>query len=65
MQRIVARELPALPLYCPTMYTAFRKSAFDRWHYTPGGYGGGIPGPHNKQVLVTGSKVGLAIRQSV
>jgi peptide/nickel transport system substrate-binding protein len=64
MQQIVAGELPALALYYPTMYTAFRKSAFDRWYYTPGGYAGGITGVHNKQVLITGSRVGLAIRQA-
>jgi len=58
MQRIIARDLPALPLYYPTLFNAFRKQAFDRWYYTPGGFAGGLPGVLNKQVLVTGRKTG-------
>jgi peptide/nickel transport system substrate-binding protein len=64
MQRIVARELPALPLYYPNLYTVFRKQAFDQWYYTPGGFAGGLTGVYNKQALVTGRKVGLRIRRS-
>lgn len=63
MQRLVARDLPVLPLYYPNLYTVFRSRAFDRWYYTPGGFAGGLPGVYNKQVLVTGSKVGLRIRR--
>ncbi len=62
MQRIVAGELPALPLYYPTLFTVFRKEAFDRWYHTPGGFAGGLTGVFNKQVLVTGSKTGLKVR---
>jgi len=62
MQRIVARELPALPLYYPTLFSVFRSRAFDRWYHTPGGFGGGLPGVYNKHVLVTGRRAGLRIR---
>lgn len=63
MQIIVARDLPALPLYYPTLYTVFRKAALDRWRYTPGGFAGGLPGVINKQVLITGTEGGLRIRR--
>jgi peptide/nickel transport system substrate-binding protein len=63
MQHIVAADLPALPLYYPTFFTAFRKSAFDRWYYTPGGLASGLPSAFNKQALITGSKTGRAIRR--
>jgi len=59
MQQIVARELPALPLYYPTLYSVFRREVFDQWYFTPGGFAGGLPGVFNKQVLVTGRKTGL------
>lgn len=62
MQQIVARDLPALPLYYPTLFTVFRKRAFDRWYYTPGGFAGGLTGVFNKQVLVTGAKTGVRVR---
>lgn len=62
LQRIVARDLPALPLYFPTLFTVFRKEAFDQWYYTPGGFAGGLTGVFNKQVFVTGSKTGLKVR---
>ena len=64
MQRIVARELPVLPLYYPTLFDVFRREAFDRWYYTPGGFAGGLTGVNNKQALVTGSKVGLKVRSA-
>lgn len=62
MQRLVARDLPALPLYFPTLHNVFRKRVFDRWYYTPGGFAGGLPSVYNKQVVVTGSKTGVRIR---
>jgi len=64
MQQLVARDLPALALYYPTLFTVYRKQAFDRWYTTPGGFAGGLEGVHNKQVLVTGSKTGTKIRRS-
>lgn len=62
MQRIVAADLPALPLYFPTLFNVHRREAFDRWYYTPGGFAGGLPGVFNKQVFVTGSKRGLSVQ---
>jgi peptide/nickel transport system substrate-binding protein len=63
MQAICARDLPALPLYYPRVSHVFRRSAFDRWYVTPGGFAGGLPGVLNKQVLVTGSPTGVVIRR--
>jgi len=63
LQRQVARDLPALPLYYPALFNVHRKQAFDRWYVTPGGFAGGLTGVFDKQVLVTGSKVGLRIRR--
>lgn len=54
MQTIVARDVPAIPLYYPTLYSVFRKSVFDRWYYTPGGFASGLPGVLNKQALIAG-----------
>jgi peptide/nickel transport system substrate-binding protein len=64
MQTIVARDLPVLPLYYPTLFTVYRREVFDRWYVTPGGFAGGLEGVHNKQVLVTGSKTGTTIRRN-
>ncbi len=61
MQAIVARDLPALPLYYPSLFTVYRKRAFDQWYLTPGGFAGGLTGVFNKQILVTGAKAGLKI----
>ncbi len=62
MQTIIAAELPALPLYYPRLSTVFRRAALENWYYTPGGFAGGLPGVHNKHVLVTGRRAGLEIR---
>lgn len=64
MQTIIARELPALTLYEPTVSHVFRRSALDRWYVTPGGFGGGLPGVLNKHVLLTGARTGLRIRRA-
>ncbi|HWC25461.1 MAG TPA: ABC transporter substrate-binding protein [Solirubrobacteraceae bacterium] len=63
MQEIVARDLPALALYYPTVSHAFREQAFERWYVTPGGFAGGLPGVLNKHALVTGRRTGLRVRQ--
>lgn len=63
MQEIVARDLPALALYYPTLFTVYRREVFDRWYVTPGGFAGGLEGVENKQVLITGSKTGTKIRR--
>lgn len=62
MQRLVAGDVPALPLYYPTLFSVFRKDVLDRWYYTPGGFAGGLPTVLNKHVFVTGSRTGLEIR---
>jgi len=62
MQRLIADDLPALPLYYPTLFSAFRNDVLDQWYYTPGGFAGGLPTVLNKHVLVTGSRTGLQIR---
>jgi len=61
MQEIVALDLraPALSLHS---LNRLRKRAFDRWYYTPGGFATGLPGVLNKQVLVTGTQRGTAVR---
>jgi len=41
---------------------AFRRSGFDAWYFTPGGFAGGIPGVFNKQVFVTGRQEGTSIK---
>lgn len=62
MQQIVAQDVPLLPLYYPVLFYLFKKSVFDQWYFTPGGFAGAIPTVFNKQVFVTGRKMGLAIR---
>ncbi|MDP8967776.1 MAG: ABC transporter substrate-binding protein, partial [Actinomycetota bacterium] len=42
MQAIIARDLPALALYYPTVSHVFRERAFSRWYVTPGGFAGGL-----------------------
>ncbi|CAA9480396.1 MAG: Oligopeptide ABC transporter, periplasmic oligopeptide-binding protein OppA [uncultured Solirubrobacteraceae bacterium] len=64
MQQIVARDVPALALYYPTVSHVFRRRAFDRWYVTPGGFAGGLPGVLNKHALVTGTRTGLRIRRA-
>ena len=64
MQEIVARDVPALPLYHPTVSHPFARRAFDRWYVTPGGYAGGLPGVLNKHALITGNRTGLRIRRT-
>lgn len=61
MQQIIAADLPALPLYYGTEYAVFRKSTFDAWYYSPGGFAMGLVAVFNKQVFVTGRKAGTAI----
>lgn len=55
MQRLVADDVPLIPLYVPTRMVIFpAKSVFDAWYFTPGGVWGGYPGPVNKHALVSG-----------
>ncbi|MFP4321592.1 MAG: ABC transporter substrate-binding protein [Anaerolineales bacterium] len=63
MQRILAQDLPVLPLYYPARAVVFNASVFDNWYYTPGGWGGGIPMPYNKHQFIVGHPTGLEIRE--
>lgn len=55
LQRIVASDLPILPLYVPDRVIVLaRQRVFDAWHFTPGGVQGGFPGSLNKHALVSG-----------
>ncbi len=62
MQGIVARDVPLLPLYYPTLYFAFDERVFDQWYFTPGSAGASGPFPYNKQALITGRQTGVDIR---
>lgn len=62
VQFIIADQLPLLMLYYGTLSFAFRRSVFDAWYFTPGGFAGGIPGVFNKQAFVTGRQEGTSIR---
>ncbi len=64
IQEIIARDLPLLPLYYPDNFYIYKKSVFDQWYFTPGGFAGNIPVATNKQAFVTGVKTGTEIRQS-
>ena len=63
IQRTVAEDLPALMLYYTTFFYAYRKSVFDQWYYTPGGFGPGLPDIYNKHAYITGRKTGLETRK--
>jgi len=62
IQRLVAADLPILPLFFANSYSIFKKAAFDQWYYTPGGVGSTVPTTDNKQLFITGRKTGLEIR---
>ncbi len=59
MQRIVAQDLPVLPLYYPDEVLVFRKAVLDRWYFTPGQF---PTANDNKQLFVTGVSAGTKIR---
>lgn len=63
MQRILAGDLPVLPLYYTARVVVFNADVFDNWYYTPGGWGGGIPMPYNKHQFIVGQPTGLDIRE--
>ncbi|MDQ4070634.1 MAG: ABC transporter substrate-binding protein, partial [Actinomycetota bacterium] len=48
IQQIVSDDLPVAMLYYTTFFYAFRKSAFDQWYYTPGGFATGLSDVYNK-----------------
>jgi peptide/nickel transport system substrate-binding protein len=57
MQRIVAEDLPIIPLYVPRRTSFFNAGVFDAWYYTPGC--SPCRGTRNKHMYVTGKKVGF------
>jgi peptide/nickel transport system substrate-binding protein len=59
MQEIIARDVPVLPLYYSTLFNVFRRSVFDQWYLTPGGF---PVTAYNRQLFVTGVRSGTAIR---
>lgn len=62
IQRLVAADLPLLPLFYADSFNIYRKAAFDQWYYTPGGVASTVPTVENKQVFITGRRTGTAIR---
>lgn len=63
IQEIVAEELPVAMLYYTTLFFAFRRSVFDQWYFTSGGFGPGIPEVYNKHPYITGRQVGTDVRE--
>jgi len=59
MQRMIADDLPVLPLYYPEAALAFRRQVLDQWYFTPDQY---PTSRDNKQLFVTGQKSGTRIR---
>ena len=62
-QKLVAEDLPVAMLYYTKLYFVYRKSVFDQWYYTPGGFGTGIADVYNKHVYITGRQRGLEVRR--
>mgnify|MGYP000598440296 CR=1 FL=1 len=57
MQRIVAEDLPILPLYVPKRVAFYNNKVFDNWYYTPGC--SPCRGTRNKHMYVTGKTTGF------
>jgi peptide/nickel transport system substrate-binding protein len=57
IQRIVADDIPIIPLYTPKRMTFYKAGIFDNWYYTPGCTP--CRGTRNKHMLVTGKKTGF------
>lgn len=57
LQRLVAEDVPIIPLYSPRRMTFFKAGIFDNWYYTPGCTP--CRGTRNKHMLVTGKKTGF------
>ncbi len=62
IQRLIAADLPLLPLVYPRSFGIYRTAAFNRWYYTQGGVGSTVPAIDNKHVFITGRQTGLEIR---
>jgi peptide/nickel transport system substrate-binding protein len=57
IQRLVAEDLPIIPLYSPQRMTFSKAGIFDNWYYTPGCTP--CRGTRNKHMLVTGKRTGF------
>jgi peptide/nickel transport system substrate-binding protein len=57
IQRIVAEDVPIIPLYLPRRMSFYKAGVFDGWYYTPGCTP--CRGTRNKHMLVTGKSVGF------
>ena len=57
IQRLVAEDVPIIPLYTPRRMTFYKAGIFDNWYYTPGCTP--CRGTRNKHMLVTGKKAGF------
>jgi len=57
IQRLVAEDVPIIPLYTPKRMTFYKAGIFDNWYYTPGCTP--CRGTRNKHMLVTGKKTGF------
>lgn len=54
IQRLVAQDLPLLPLFYPPLVTIVRTESFNGWRFTPGGVGGLVPSVNDKHTFITG-----------
>ena len=61
MQRLLAEDLPVVPLYYPETALLFRKDVLDQWYFTPGQFPSHLD---NKQLFITGQKTGTKIRST-
>ena len=59
MQKMLADDIPILPLYYPETTILFRKQVLDQWYITPGQF---PASDYNKQLFITGMKTGTKIR---
>jgi peptide/nickel transport system substrate-binding protein len=59
MQKILADDIPILPLFYPQWDFVFRKKVLDNWYFTPGEF---PTADENKAIFVTGNKTGSEIR---
>lgn len=62
IQKIVADDLPVAMLYYTKWFFVFKRSVFDQWYYTKGGFALGAPDAYNKHAYITGRQTGLEIR---
>ncbi len=52
LQRVIAENLPRIPLYYPNIFVVTRPGVDIHWFFTKGGIDGGIPLPYNKLALI-------------